>query len=175
MSDGVGRRRCSCRRCFSRRRPSPPNGPRCSQTAPSTAAGPLDAASAAATSFRNAALRFASPITSLASFSEPSLTSASSFGSPPLSDDHDRASLEGWVERAFERRPRPARNLRSQANMPRARPHPTDGEEAPGGRKIASPPNRSCPRRNARGCTKSLKARSTCKRILQKRRAYSGS
>src|SRR5580704_14673943 len=72
-------------------------GPGVSQTAPSTAAGPLDAASAAATSFRNAALRFASPITSLASFSEPSLTSASSFGSPPLSDDHDRASLEGWV------------------------------------------------------------------------------
>jgi hypothetical protein len=44
-----------------------------------TAAGPLVAASAAATSFRNAALRFASPITILASFSEPSLTSASSF------------------------------------------------------------------------------------------------
>jgi len=44
-----------------------------------TAAGPLVAASAAATSFRNAALRFASSITSLASFSEPSLTSASSF------------------------------------------------------------------------------------------------
>jgi hypothetical protein len=62
----------------------------------------------------------------------------------------------------------------AQANMPRARSHPTDGEEAPGGRKIASPPNRNCPRRYARGCTKSLKARSTCKRILQKRRAYSG-
>ena len=84
-------------------------------------------------------------------------------GTPALPSGHSSAA--------------PARpeNCAAQANMPRARPHPTDGEEAPGGRKIASPPNRSCPRRNARGCTKSLKARSTCKRILQKRRAYSGS